>query len=474
MGARILRIELRRSVALWAGLLIAAVGVFVLFASNPPYQSWMELTVFQRDIMQLTWPLALAAGAWQARRERASRVEEVIATTPLPRRWRVLPLAAAMAIAAVAAYLVMFAGAARHLRHLDGYFPVGAVPLIALGALALVAAVWLGLAIGALLPSPLTAPILVVVGFVSLALLPPLLVSPNEGRPGSYLLFPHLQGPRDGLYALQELSARANLSQALWLAALAATGLALFAAARPRTRVAALLPLLLGAAIAVPAMPRQLADAWVADDRATELVCTPDQPQVCIARVYSHTLDQLRGPARQALSVLAAKLPPAPTRVVVQIGGRGNPGLPAADTLLMWVSPVADENDVAGVRREGRAGVSSDMLAQLLDGAGIPPCVNLLGFDPTRLEPGAPEPEPDIRYLAARSAATAWLLDRDLPQASKGAKESEETLAPQALAALRAMPAGEQQARVAALRDAERTCAPGDRLDLLTGPSGIR
>ena len=112
MGARILRIELRRSVALWAALLIAAVGVFVLFASNPPYQSWMELVVVQRDIMQLTWPLALAAGAWQARRERASRVEELVATTPRPRRWRVLPIAAAMAIAAVAAYLVMFAGAA--------------------------------------------------------------------------------------------------------------------------------------------------------------------------------------------------------------------------------------------------------------------------------------------------------------------------------------------------------------------------
>ena len=113
MGARILRIELRRSVALWAGLLIAAVGVFVLFASNPPYRSWMELVIVQRDIMQLTWPLALAAGAWQARRERASRVEELIATTPRPRRWRVLPIAAAMAIAAVAAYLVMLAGAAR-------------------------------------------------------------------------------------------------------------------------------------------------------------------------------------------------------------------------------------------------------------------------------------------------------------------------------------------------------------------------
>ncbi len=126
-AARILRIELRRSVALWAALLIAAVGVFVLFASNEPYPSWMELVVTQRDIMQLTWPLALGAGAWQGIRERRSRVEELVATTARPRRWRVVPVASAMAMGAVAGHLVMLAGAAGHLRHLDGYFALASV-----------------------------------------------------------------------------------------------------------------------------------------------------------------------------------------------------------------------------------------------------------------------------------------------------------------------------------------------------------
>ena len=104
------------------------------------------------------------------------------------------------------------------------------------------------------------------IGFLSLAV-SPMLVAQDGGDPGTFLLFPYLQGPRDGGFAVQMLSARANLSQALWLAAVAATGLALFAAARSGTRVAAVLPILLGAAIAVPAMPRQLAAAWVEDRR---------------------------------------------------------------------------------------------------------------------------------------------------------------------------------------------------------------
>ena len=97
-----------------------------------------------------------------------------------------------MAIAVVAAYVVMFAGSAGHLQHIVAYFPVGAVPLIALGALAMVAAVWLGQAIGTLLPSPLTAPILVVIGFLGLAV-SPMIVAQDSRDPGSFLLFPYLR-----------------------------------------------------------------------------------------------------------------------------------------------------------------------------------------------------------------------------------------------------------------------------------------
>jgi hypothetical protein len=449
MTARIVHIELRRSVALGAAIVIAAAGAFVLFASNPPYRSWMELVILQRDIMQLTWPLALAAGAWQGVRERRSRVEELIATTPRPRWWRVLPVATAMAIAAVAAYAVMLAGAAVHLRHPAAYFPTGAVPLIALGALALVAAVWLGLAVGALLPSPLTAPMLAVIGFFALVL-SPMLVAQKGGDPGTFLLFPYLQGPPDGGFSWKMLSARANLSQALWLAAVAAAGLALFAAARPGTRVAAVVPVLLGAAIAVPAMPRHLTAAWIEDHRATEEVCTSDEPQVCIARVHSYALDELRGPARQALSVLTAKLPLALTRVLVQDLDDPTPRGPrSAETLVVS----AQLNDVDG-------STGDDLMWIMLDGAGVPPCEKLRGL-PDDIE---------ARYVAARLAAAAWLLDKVPPGTTgRAGEEPAVALANQALAALRVLPAHEQRAHVATLRQAEWTCAVGDRLALLTG-----
>jgi hypothetical protein len=103
---------------------------------------------------------------------------------------------------------------------------------------------------------------------------------------------------------------------------------------------------------------------------------------------------------------------------------------------------------------------TEDLLWIMLNGAGVQPCEELMG----------PRGEPDARYEAARLVAAAWLLDRDLPTA-EGPKQSPEQ---QALAALRALPADEQRARVAAFRDAERTCAEGDRLEMLTGTSEAR
>ena len=458
MGIRILRTELRRSVALWSALLIAATGVFVLFASNPPYRAWMELVITQRDILQLTWPLALGAGAWQGIRDRRSRVAELFSTTPRPRRWRVVPVASAMAITAVVAYLVMLAGGIGHLRHPEAYFPAGAAGLIAVGALSMVAAVWLGLAIGSLLPSLLTPPFLVVAGFVALALLPVALYDWQLGRPGSSLLFPSLQGPRDGGFTTQTFSARGNLSQALWLVAAAASGLAVFAAARPLMRIAALLPMIIGAAAAVPAMPQPLAAGWIEDRTATAIVCTSDTPLVCTARAHAYALDELTGPGRRARTILAAKLPPAPTRILVLDLNDKPPRNPPADTFVAHTSLV--EDDIANYTPD-------NLVYVILDGAGTQSCSKEPPPEGAVLSPE------ETRSSAARLVVTAWLLDDDLSTMG-GDRRPEVALAQPALTQLLGVPVEEQRARVLAFRDAERACADGDRLGLLTGASADR
>ena len=458
-----MRIELRRSTAVWAGLLLAATGAFLLRALNPPYGSWMEVAVVQRDMMQLTWPLALAAGAWQAYRERRSRVEELVGTTPRPRWRRVQPIAAAMALAAAVGYLLMLAGGAINIEDVGGYVSPGAVPIVAIGVLAMVGAVWLGLAIGTLLPSPLTAPLLVVVGFTGLSVLPQMFIEHNR-EPGAALLLPFLPGSRPPVFEFKVLSAGANLSQLVWLVAIAATGFALFAAARPRTRMAAITPAIVGAAIAIPALPAELSDAWVPDRKATALICT-EPPQVCVPRISRASLDDLREPGRRALAILAAKLPNPPTRVVAVLPDTfGRPSeTPPADALPALVG---GGFGAPGSGIDTPAGGSDGLLWALLDGAGTQPCPAL---------EGTPE-DPNEEYYLARRAAAAWLIGRVPPEEQQlpggQVKSSGEGTVTQVLNALHALRAEEQQSRVAAFREAERTCAAGDRLEILTGTPG--
>ena len=319
-------------------LVIAAAGVFVLFASNEPYGSWMQLVIVQRDIMQLTWPLALAAGAWQALRERRSRVEELLATTPRragsgccrsPPRWRSPPSPPTWSCSPVRpATWSTSTGTSR-----------GAIPLIALGALAMVAAVWLGQAIGTLLPSPLTAPMLAVVGFVGLAVSPMIVAQDSRDRGAvcssricrvRATVGSRSRCSRPGRTCPRRCGWRIGRDRACRLRGLPAGD----PAGRP-------LPVVLGAAIAVPAMPRTLSVAWVDDRRATEVVCTDDTPGLHLAAALPRVGLAAR-PGPQALSVLAAKLPPAPTRVVVEITPT-HPWPPAGRHAADGASPFALE-----------------------------------------------------------------------------------------------------------------------------------
>ncbi|WP_030443177.1 ABC transporter permease [Actinoplanes subtropicus] len=310
--SRVFRIELRRSAAPGSALILLVAGALLLFLVDRPAftTGWIQLAMTQRLYLAVLWPLALAAGAWQARREHRSNVAELFASTPRPRVQRTVPTLGAMALAVVAGYLAMGLAGAGWIAGTARYLPASVFAVVAVGLLALVAAVWLGLAAGRLLPSPATAPAL---GIAGLGLL---LLIPSATRPHGWLALvfsPIYEMNLPDAYTT--VPGPASVAQAIWLAALAITAVLLFASGGWRLRVAALLPVVLGAALAIAVMPRDnryVIDA--VDPVARELVCVPGDPRVCVSRVHSGLLAEVAAPAREALTVLA-RLPSPPTQV---------------------------------------------------------------------------------------------------------------------------------------------------------------
>ncbi|MEW2404023.1 hypothetical protein [Streptomyces sp. NPDC046862] len=430
MSTRILGIELRRSSAVVVGALIAALGVAGLWTLVMSRQGelwdtqWTLLAAFQRIMLVLLWPLALGGGAWQARRDRRSGMEELLGTTPLPTWRRTLPTAVALALCLILGYvLTLAAGAVRvagRTDHLSGDW----VPITAVGALTLVAAGWLGMGIGRLVPSVYTPPVLVVAGFLAL-LLPIQLAKSSEPGPVS-LLVPNLTSNFD---EFTTIAGSVSLAQSLWFTGLAGSGLTLLMVARRRRAVVASVPALLGLVVAMPLLGAAPASGLQRDEGATAEVCTRDSgPTVCVTKAHERGLAELVGPARRALTLLA-KLPDAPTSVHEVTGDRPGPQ-PAreawlhADTYVSGRGWAADSEDA--------------MVAQILAGAGTRPC-----------EPVAYGP---------RAVASAWLYGR-YPAPGLTVLPGEETDERDAeWRKLKALPAQEQVRRIAAVREAEQTC----------------
>ena len=430
---RILGIELRRSAALGSALGLLVVGVLGLFfAEGIGFATgWMQLAMTQRLYLVLLWPLALAAGAWQARREHRSNVTELFASTARPTAQRVVPTLGAMAVAVVCGYLAVGIAGGLWIIGTAEYLPVSVFAVTAVGGLALIAAVWLGLAIGRLLPALVTAPALGVAGLGLLLLLP------AATRPRGWLALvfsPIYEMNMPGAYAT--VPGRVSLAQALWLTALAVTALLLFAAAGWRTRVAAVLPVVVGAALAITAMPHQsrlVTDAI--DPVAQELVCAADGPRVCVSRVHSGLLSEVSPRAREGLATLA-KLPGAPTQV-------------NEDTTTYGPMVYAPWHEGI-VLLDVEAGPNG----HLLDEAGVPVRVVLAAF--------AGPPSCDRRADPAETLAAAYFLIGREPVGDRDWDPADITKARQLWQSLRQLPAGEAIDRMVALRRAAATCTAGD------------
>jgi hypothetical protein len=448
--SRILGIELRRSAALGSALVLLVVGCVLLFFVGGPVfvTGWLQLAMTQREYPAILWPLALAAGAWQARREHRSNVAELFASTARPRTHPMVPTLGAMTIAVVGGYLAMGIAGGLWIIGTARYLPVSVFAVTAVGGLALIAAVWLGLAIGRLLPSARTAPALAVAGLGLLLMLP------AATRPWGWLALVFSPISEMNMpHPYQAVPNRASVAQAVWLAALAVTAVTLLASSGWRTRVAALLPAVLGAALAITVMPHQERVVVNAvDPVARELVCAKDEPRVCVSRVHSGLLPEVVVPAREALTLLA-KLPNAPTQV-------------HEDTTTFFPDffPPWHEDVVLFDLKVGQNGHldKTGMQAAIVSDAFQSPakCMksHVTGWD-------------------KGLAAAYWLIGREPvasgpkdPTMALGYDSTDIAKAVQLWQMLRGLPDNEAKARVAALRQASGNCSAGEQLSSPSTP----
>ncbi|MFJ4091075.1 hypothetical protein ACIPYS_05780 [Kitasatospora sp. NPDC089913] len=453
---RLLRTELRRSVAPWAGAAVLTAALAFLSLVPGPWASgttrwtaqWTSMALWTRHLLVFLWPLALGLGALQGLRDHRSRTAELLAGTPRPARQRALAQAGPIVLALVTGYgLLLLVGGVRVLTGDTRFSSAGWLPISLVGALALAAGSVLGMGVARALPSVLTPPVLAVGGFLLTSVLRPTTDAaiPTSAVPNRLSLLSPVTAPvRDTLLTV---AAPVHLGQALWLLGMAVTGLALLAAATRRARLLALAPLLAGCALALAVFPAAPRDTYVVDRAAADLVC--DGP-VCVTALRQSRLDELAGTGREALRLLRDALGDrAPTTIAEarEPRGLGDPPERMADSVLLDF-----DDPVIGDAVDGQ-------LTRALVAQGIAPVCR----PRSAVESGT------VDDAAAQSVAAAWVFGdlRPLDGTMHRPGDQLELAAP-VWERFRALPEAEQRRRMLALHEAAVGCT-GDPLAALTG-----
>ncbi len=447
---RALRLELRRSLAPWAGLLLIAAAVALLYSLSAPWwkgpeawtAQWHSAAQWVRFLLVFLWPLTVGAGAVAGLRDQRAGTGDLLATTARPAWQRGAATAGALAICLVLGYLAVFALGAVQVAWHGGYFHLAWLPITAVGALAVVAGGWLGMGVARVFPSVLTPPLLAVGALVALVFL----TVSQDPTSGSQHVVPNqvtLLSP--ALWAMRNVydtvSGAAHTGQAIWLTGLALTGFGLLVAPSVRLRVVALVPAVAGAAIALPVLP---ARTFVPNEAASTIVC---HGNVCLTRVHESTLESFVPAAEDALRLLA-KLPGAPTSVREAVEPRRyRGGVPrTADVVPVHFAGGPFERAQPGEWR-----------AELVAGAGTPTCFGELDDD-----------RDVVREAAARTAVAAWFTGELKPlRNNRYVLHAAAGPARHAWEVLRGLPADQQVARVSAARAVGLSCR-GDQLAVLT------
>lgn len=461
---RVLRIELRRSVAPWAGavVLTSSLAFLYLLKSSSWWNGttawtaqWTSLAMWTRSLLFYLWPLAVGFGALQGLRDHRSKMTELLTSTPRPARQRAAVPAAATAITLASAFaLLVLAGGVQVPAH-TSYAHLGWLPISLVGAFFLVAGALLGMGAARTLPSPLTPPLLTVGAFTFTALMHMSLgrtttaVDPATGIGGTLpnrlsLLSPEVDEVHS---ALVTLSTPVHVGQTIWLLGMALTGFALLVAATPRARLTALAPVVAGAVLALLVLPSDPRRMYVVDKTAAELVC--DGP-VCVTRAHQNRLADLADPGRKALRLLRAALgdrAPVSVREDTAVPPEGSTPKWSRTTVLFTF----DDAVVAAASK-------GDELTSALLAKGLVPGCTPVGWSSFG----------DDEY--AQAVAVGWVLGglTPLPGTPAAARGELAAKSGSAWRQLRALSRGEQVSRINAMRAAALSCE-GDPFEVLSG-----
>ncbi|MGL5863187.1 MAG: hypothetical protein ACRCY9_18255, partial [Phycicoccus sp.] len=253
----------------------------------------------------------------------------------------------------------------------------------AVGALAMLAAVWLGFAAGQLIHSRLTTPVVTVVTVAFLLAGPDLLSDPLRPDPGATLLVPTLNQPFGSALSLSQT---VSALQALWLLALAAAAALAVCATHRSVRLLAILPVAAAAAVVVPQLPDgsnpvplddvidlpaghvvALPAGYVVDRAAAAPVCAQGAPRVCVTRANAAVLPQVTEAAREALTRLAC-LPEPPTAATqLPFDDYGYRGRVSGGTLWMAFRDVEPDGTLPSADVKGLA---TDLVDQAVEERG--------------------------------------------------------------------------------------------------------
>lgn len=289
ISRRVLGIEFLRGVAPIAAASLLVTGLYMLFSQPSDWAGrWNSLAELLSARFAALGPLAAAAGAWQAGRERRRRIGELIRSTARPAWQQLVVVWSATTLGTAIGFCSAYAVGAAMVAPTASYFGHGWGWLLVVTLMGLGAATAIGIAAGRIFSSRVIPPIVAVVLLVVLSGL--------TAADGGGLWLTPAHPSVDG-YHFVEASVRAW--QLVWLSGVVLTALVLAGA---RRRVLALLPL----AIAVAGFSLLAGGPGIArlrqDKAATERVCTNPPYEVCLPRVDSYLLDDITRPARASLA----------------------------------------------------------------------------------------------------------------------------------------------------------------------------